>query len=76
MLQRRGAAGIAVLTVPFGEQVDRAMAYYPSDRPLPAIILDHPMQMITPKEINARAEQLVTAAEKLLDDDVDKGSFE
>ena len=45
------------------------MAYFPSDRPLPAIILDHPMQMITPEEINARAEQLVAAAEKLLDDE-------
>ena len=76
MLQRRGAAGIAVLTEPFGEQVDRAMAYYPSDRPLPTIILDHPMQMITPEEIDARAEQLVPAAKKLLDDDGDKSSVD
>lgn len=67
MLQRRGAAGIAILTEPFGNQVDRAMAYYPTDRHLPSIVLDHPMQMISPEEINSRAEQLVTAAEQLLD---------
>ena len=72
MLQRRGAAGIAILTVPFGNQVDRAMAYYPVDRQLPAIVLDHPMQMITPEEIDARAEQLVAAAIKLLDDEGDE----
>ena len=67
MLQRRGAAGIAILTEPFGEQVDRAMAYYPSDQPLPAIVVDHPMQMITPQEMEARATQIVEEAEKLLD---------
>lgn len=67
MLQRRGAAGIAILTEPFGNQVDRAMVYYPTDRPLPTVVLDHPMQMITPEEMDARAEQLVEAAIKLLD---------
>ena len=58
-----------MLTAPFAQQVERAMAYYPCDRPLPVIILDHPMQMISVDEINARALQLVLAAEKLLDDD-------
>lgn len=49
------------------------MMYYPSDRPLPVIILDHPMQMITTEEIGARAAQLVDAAEKLLNDEGDVG---
>ena len=69
MLQRRGAAGIAILTEPFGEQVDRAMAYYPSDRELPAIVVEHPMQMISDEEIEARALQIVEEAIKLLDGD-------
>jgi hypothetical protein len=67
MLQRRGAAGIAILTTPFADQIKRATVYYPSDRPLPAIVLDHPMQMISPEELEARALQLVEAAIALLD---------
>lgn len=69
MLQRRGAAGIAILTEPFGNQVSRLMMYQPSDRPLPVIVLDHPMQMISADEMDKRAKQLVDAIEKLLDDD-------
>jgi hypothetical protein len=43
------------------------MTYFPSDRPLPVIEVDHPMQMISPEAMEARAMQLVIAAEKLLD---------
>lgn len=45
------------------------MMYQPSDRPLPVIVLDHPMQMISADEMDKRAKQLVDAIEKLLDDD-------
>ena len=69
MLQRRGAAGIAILTEPFAEQVSRAMMYQPSDRPLPVIVLEHPMQMISADEMDKRAKQLADAIENLLDDD-------
>ena len=47
------------------------MTYYPSDRQLPVIVLDHPMQMISPEEIDARAVQLVNAAEKFLNGEED-----
>jgi len=63
--------GIAVLTTPFADQVSRAMTYYPSDRQLPVIVLDHPMQMISPEEIDVRAVQLVNAAEKFLNGEED-----
>lgn len=56
-----------MLTIPFADQLDRAMAYYPTDRPMPSITLNHPMQMITDDEINDRAVQLVEAAIALLD---------
>jgi hypothetical protein len=69
LLQRRGAAGIAILTEPFGGQVSRLMMYQPADRPLPVIVLDHPMQMISQDEMDLRAKQLVDAIERLLDDD-------
>ena len=45
------------------------MAYYPSDRELPAIVVEHPMQMISDEEIGARALQIVEEAIKLLDGD-------
>lgn len=45
------------------------MMYQPSDRPLPVIMLEHPMQMISPEEMDKRAKQLADAIEKLLDDD-------
>jgi hypothetical protein len=55
-----------VLTAPFANQVLRATAYQPSDRPFPFIVLDHPLQMISPEDIQARARQLVDAIERLL----------
>jgi hypothetical protein len=66
LLQRRGAAGFAILTEPFGDQVERVMAYQRADRDLPAIVLDHPMQNLDPEEIEARAEALAAAAVRLL----------
>jgi len=59
-------AGFAVLTEPFGQQVDRAMAYQPSDRKLPVILLSHPMQMIDEEAIRQRGKELADAAERLL----------
>jgi hypothetical protein len=48
--------------------VKRATAYQPSDRPFPYIVVDHPIQMISPEEMKARARQIVDAIERLLDD--------
>jgi hypothetical protein len=66
LLQARGAAGFAVLTEPFADQVARATAYYTTDRPLPPIVLPHPMQNIGPDAIERRAVVLADAAERLL----------
>ena len=60
-------AGIVVLTEPFREMVTGMLAFQETDRPLPAIVLPHPMQNISPAEIEARAVQLADAAERLLD---------
>ena len=55
LLQARGAAGFAVLTEPFADQVERASAYYEIDRPLPPIVLPHPMQNIDEAGIELKA---------------------
>lgn len=57
-----------MLTVPFGPQIDRAMTYQPSDRPLPAIIIDHPTQMVEDEVLYGRGEQLADAIQCLLND--------
>jgi hypothetical protein len=55
-----------VLTEPFARQIDRAMAYESADRPLPAIVLPHPIQNVSEEELMARAVTLAAAAEELL----------
>jgi hypothetical protein len=59
-------AAFAILTEPFASQIDRAMAYERSDRPLPAVVLRHPMQNLSEEELVARARDLADAAERLL----------
>jgi hypothetical protein len=67
LLQRRGAAGFAILTEPFADQVDRVMAYHRTDRDLPAVVLEHPTQnLIDAEALEARAEALAAAAVRLL----------
>jgi hypothetical protein len=66
LLQRLGVTAIVVLTQPFRAMVEAMLAYQETDRPLPAIVLDHPMQNITPSEIDQRARQLADAAQRLL----------
>jgi hypothetical protein len=65
-LQRLGVAGFAILTVPFGDQVARAMTYQPADRPLPAVIVDHPVQMVGDEVLRLRAGQIADAVLRLL----------
>jgi len=65
-LQKRQVAGIAVLTAPFREVVDRVMAFYETDQALPLIVLEHPMQNIGPEELEARAQALAAAALRML----------
>ncbi|MET0995146.1 MAG: hypothetical protein ABWY20_14175 [Mycobacterium sp.] len=55
-----------MLTEPFADQVDRAVAYYRTDRRLPAVVLPHPMQNVGPAELDERAAILADAAERLL----------
>jgi len=57
-----------VLTEPFADQVQRAIAYYEIDRPLPAVVLPHPMQNIDATELEQRAVALADAVMRLLDD--------
>jgi hypothetical protein len=42
------------------------MAYERADRPLPAVVLAHPIQNVTEQELTARATALADAAEELL----------
>lgn len=62
-----------MLTEPFARQLDRAMAYESADRPLPAIVLPHPIQNVSEEELMARAVTLADAAEKLLRGQVPDG---
>jgi hypothetical protein len=66
LLQTRGVAAFVVLTEPFCDQVDRVMTYHHPDRPLPVIVLDHPMQNLDEKGLDARAEQLADKIQRLL----------
>ncbi len=45
------------------------MAYQPSDRPLPAIVIDHPTQMVAEDVLRQRASQIADAVERLLQDE-------
>jgi hypothetical protein len=49
------------------------MAYENSDRPLPVVILRHPMQNLTEAELMLRARDLADAAERLLRGDDPQG---
>ncbi|MBA6413161.1 hypothetical protein H2508_08580 [Parahaliea sp. F7430] len=62
-------AGFAILTQPFEDQIDRCMTYQPSDRPLPAIIVGHPTQMVGDDVLRQRAEQIADAVQRLLNDE-------
>jgi len=42
------------------------MAYQPADRPLPAIVIDHPTQMVAQELLRRRAAQIADAVELLL----------
>lgn len=65
-MQRLGVAGFAILTVPFGDQVARSMAYQPADRSLPAVVIDHPVQMVGEDVLRQRAGQIADAVQRLL----------
>jgi len=66
LLQRKGAAAFVVLTEAFGDQIQRVMTYHSSDIPLPAVVIDHPMQNVGVEELKARARQIADSAERLL----------
>ena len=44
------------------------MTYQPSDKPLPAIVVDHPTQMVADDVLHQRAEQIANAVQRLLND--------
>jgi hypothetical protein len=66
LLQRAGVAAITIFTEPFREQIDRVTAYQTTDRPLPAISVEHPMQNVNPDEMRKRAVTIADVAQKLL----------
>jgi hypothetical protein len=72
VLQKAGKAAFVILTEPFADQIQRAMAYQRADRELPAIVVPHPIQNISPEEFGSRAEVIADAAEQILRGDWDK----
>jgi hypothetical protein len=66
LLQRAGVAGFTILTTPFGDRVRDITAFQETDRPLPAIVLSHPMQNISDAELDQRAVELADAAQRML----------
>lgn len=67
LLQRAGVAGFTILTTPFASRIDDITAFQETDRPLPAIVLSHPMQNISDDELDQRAMELVDAIVRMLD---------
>jgi hypothetical protein len=49
------------------------MALQGSDRPLPAVVLDHPTQTLTLEQLAPRSRQLADAAERLLNGEEPEG---
>ena len=45
------------------------MTYQPSDRALPAIVVDHPTQMVEDEVLQRRAQQIANAIQRLLNDE-------
>ncbi|MBP6814372.1 MAG: hypothetical protein KBI47_15830 [Armatimonadetes bacterium] len=45
------------------------MTYQPTDKPLPAIVIDHPTQMVAEEVLRQRASQIADAVERLLRDE-------
>jgi hypothetical protein len=45
------------------------MVYQPSDIPLPAIVINHPTQMVEDNILYQRAEQIADAAQRLLNNE-------
>ena len=45
------------------------MTYQPTDKPLPAIVIDHPTQMVAEEVLRQRASQIADAGERLLRDE-------
>ncbi len=45
------------------------MAYQPSDKPLPAIVVSHPTQMVEDDVLRDRAREIADAVERLLKDE-------
>jgi hypothetical protein len=60
-----------VLTEPFRSQVTRVSAYQPTDRPMPFIVIDHPLQMISPADVEVRARQITAQVLTLLSDELE-----
>jgi len=66
LLQRLGVAAFVILTEPFRAVVAKMLEFQETDRPLPYIVLDHPMQNLEANGVEARARQLAAAAQRLL----------
>jgi hypothetical protein len=66
LLQRLGVAAFVILTEPFRAVVAKMLEFQETDRPLPYIVLDHPMQNLDADGVEARAQQLTAAAQRLL----------
>jgi hypothetical protein len=57
---------VAILTDAFQAQMERVMSYYQADRPLPVVVVPHPMQNVGPDELEDRALRIADQAEQLL----------
>lgn len=58
---------VPVLTTAFSDVLDRILGRYTTDVPMPRIIVDHPLQNVTPAALQARAEQIAAGVLALLD---------
>ena len=53
-----------MLTEPFQAVCERILSYWKPDKPLPVLVMDHPMQNISQDEVKRRGQQI---AEKIAD---------
>lgn len=60
-------AAFAILTVPFAEMAQTVTAFYETDRPLPAVLIEHPTQNLEPDQLPSRSMQIADAAQRILE---------
>ena len=57
-----GVMGVPILTVPFKDVLDRLLSYWQPAAEFPVILVEHPIQNVSDRLLDERAQKIVEAA--------------